>query len=260
MEKLNYKNYVYRTEPEKISLFARVFPEISLYSRFLNIVFKASAKAKHAKFKDADWCISSLGCLRALEKVGMQVEISGVTHIEQLDGPCVIIGNHMSLLETIVLPIVIRPVRKVTYIVKQSLLDYPVFGHILRSRDPIAVTRTNPRKDLKAVIDGGIARLEHGVSIIVFPQTSRMPVFDPSQFSTLGVKLAQKAGVPIVPLALKTDAWGNGKYFKDFGKVDPAKRVCFAFDAPIFVQERGVAEHKAIIKFITNKLAGWNVD
>ena len=190
----------------------------------------------------------------------MHVDISGINHIEQLNEPCVIIGNHMSLLETIVLPVMIRPIRKVTYIVKQGLLHYPVFGHVMRSRNPIAVTRTNPRNDLKAVVDGGMERLKRGISIIVFPQTTRMPVFDQSQFSTIGVKLAQKADVPIVPLALKTDAWGNGKYLKDFGKIDPDKHVHFAFDAPIRVKGRGAAAHMAIIEFITQKLAEWSAD
>ncbi|MBU4469103.1 MAG: 1-acyl-sn-glycerol-3-phosphate acyltransferase [Proteobacteria bacterium] len=260
MNQLKYTNSVYHTVPEKISLFARTFPELSLYGRFINIVIKASAKAKHHKYKDDDWCASSMGCLSALEKVGVNVEISGIHHMEQLDGPCVIIGNHMSLLEAIVLPTIVQPIRKVTYIVKQSLLDYPVFGHVMRSRDPIAVSRTSPRQDLTAVIDGGIKRLERGVSIIAFPQTSRMHGFDPSQFSTIGVKLAQKANVPILPLALKTDAWGNGKYLKDFGKIDPAKRVYFAFDKPIRVKGRGAEEHKAIIKFITKKLSEWKAD
>ena len=257
MKKLNYTNSLYRTAPQRISLFSRLFPELSLYGRFLTIVFRDSARAKHGKYSDEAWCSSSMACLRALEKVGVQVEVSGVHHIEQAAGPFVVIGNHMSLLETVVLPVIIRPVRKVTYIVKQSLIDYPVFGHVMRSRDPIAVSRINPRQDLMTVIQGGKERLEKGVSIIVFPQTSRMHDLDPGQFSTIGVKLAQKAGVPIIPLALKTDAWGNGRYLKDFGPVDPAKRVYLAFGEPIRVQGRGTEEHKAIIRFITEKLDTW---
>jgi 1-acyl-sn-glycerol-3-phosphate acyltransferase len=257
MKKLPFKNSIYETAPRKISLFARTFPELSLYSRFLHTVFTASAKAKQGKYKDEDWCQNSMDILRALENIGVKVQITGMNHMENLDGPCVVIGNHMSLLEALVLPTILQPVRKVTFIVKQSLLDYPVFGHIMRARDPIALSRTNPRQDLKTVLEGGLERLKRGVSIIVFPQTTRMHRFDPGQFSTMGVKLALKANVPIVPLALKTNTWGNGKYLKDFGRIDPTKPVHFAFDKPVRVQGRGAEEHKAIIQFITKKLAEW---
>jgi 1-acyl-sn-glycerol-3-phosphate acyltransferase len=127
----------------------------------------------------------------------------------------------------------------------------------MRSRDPIAVTRTNPRHDLKAVLEGGVDRLKQGISIIVFPQTTRTHSFDPTQFNTIGVKLAQRANVPVVPLALLSDAWGNGKYFKDFGKIDPSKKVYFAFGKPMWVQGRGTNEHQAIIQFISRKLQEW---
>ena len=163
----------------------------------------------------------------------------------------------MSTLETVTLPIIIHPIRKVTFIIKQDLLEYPIFKHIMLARDPIAVGRTNPRQDLKAVMEGGVERLKNGISIIVFPQTTRMPSIDPAQFNTIGIKLAKKADVPIIPLALLSDAWGTGKYIKDLGKIDPSKPVHFSFGEPIRVQGRGTEEHKTIIHFIESKLEEW---
>jgi len=257
MRQLLYKDAVYRTSSKTIFSFAKTFPELTFYSRFLAITFKASAKAKQNRYDDVEWCQSSFDVLRSLESVGVCIEITGVEYIKQLETPCVVIGNHMSVLETVILPIIIRPIREMTYIVKQSLLEYPVFRHIIRSRDPIAVSRTNPRHDLKAVLEGGLDRLKNGISIIVFPQTTRTCSFDPTQFSTIGIKLAQKANVPIVPLALLTDAWGNGKYVKDFGKIDSSKNVHFSFGEPMWIQGRGSNEHQAVIQFINRKLQEW---
>ncbi len=192
-----------------------------------------------------------------MESVGVQVEITGIRHVEQLAGPCVVIANHMSVMETNVLPGIIQPVRPVTFVVKQSLLDYPLFKHVMRSCDPIAVTRTDPRGDLRAVLEGGTQRLGRGISIIVFPQTTRAVEFDPAAFTTIGVKLAGRAGVPVVPLALLTDAWGNGKYIKEFGRIDASLKAHFAFGEPLQVQGRGADEHQAIIDFITGKLHDW---
>jgi 1-acyl-sn-glycerol-3-phosphate acyltransferase len=255
--KLAFSNSIYQTAPRKISLFSKTFPSFSFYNKFLAIIFRASQKAKRGKYDNKAWCQSSYGVLRSLEKKGVDFEISGINFLEQVKKSCVIIGNHMSMMETVVLPIIIQPIRDVTFIVKQPLLDYPVFKHVMRSRDPIAVTRTNPRQDLKDVINGGIDRLDRGISIIVFPQTTRTNQFDASQFTTIGVKLAQRANVPIVPLALKTDAWENGKKLKDFGKINPSKKVCFAFGEPIWVKGRGSEEHQVIIDFIEKKLNEW---
>lgn len=257
MKQLTYTNTVYRTVTKTVSLFARTFLGLTFYSQFLAIVLRASAKAKRGQYDDADWCQSSFNILRSLESVGVCIEITGIKNVEQLDTPCIVIANHMSVLETVILPIVIQPIRKMTFIVKQSLLDYPVFRHIMRSRDPIAVSRTNPRHDLKVVLEGGMDRLKRGISIIVFPQTTRTHSFDPTQFNTIGVKLAQKTNVPIIPLALLTDAWGNGKYLKDFGKIDSSKNVNFAFGEPMWVQGRGTNEHQEIIHFISRKLQEW---
>ena len=257
MKKLQYSNNVYRTDPKTVSFFSKTFPVLTFYSKFITIIFKASSKSKRGQYGYPEWCQSSFNVLRSLERAGVNFEITGINYIEQLETPCVVIGNHMSMLETVVLPIIIQPVRNVTYIVKQSLLNYPVFKHIMRSRDPIAVTRTNPRHDLVAVIEGGLERLKKGVSIIVFPQTTRMLEFDPNQFSTIGVKLAQRANVPIIPLALKTDAWGNGKFLKDFGKIDPAKKIKFAFGAPISITGKGNEAHEAVKDFIVSRLKEW---
>ena len=189
--------------------------------------------------------------------MGVSLEITGLNHLEGLDTACVFIGNHMSVLETFALPGTIRPYMPVTFIVKTSLLTYPVFGHVMRSRDPIAVGRTNPREDLRAVLEGGKERLARGISLIVFPQTTRSPAFDPAEFNTLGVKLAQRAGVPVVPMALLTDAWGTGKRFKDFGKIDPSRAVHLAFGEPMRIEGRGSDEHEAIVSFIQGKLKEW---
>jgi len=224
----------------------------------LLIVLKASWRAKHGRYDTAAWAASSHEVVRALESVGVQFEITGIEHVRRLDAPAVFIANHMSILETFVLPGIIAPIRETTFVVKRSLVEYPVFKHVMRSRDPVTVTRTNPREDLRAVLEGGQQRLEAGISMVVFPQTTRTTVFDPVDFNSIGGKLARKAGAPIVPIALKTDAWANGRYLKDFGRIRPSSKVHFAFGEPLRVQDRGREEHEAIVRFISGKLSEWS--
>lgn len=247
----------YRTEPRKVGVFSRLFPSASFYMNIARIVLLASRNAKRGGYGTPEWCGSSLDTMRSLERIGCVVEISGMNAFRSLTGPCVFIGNHMSTLETFVLPVIIASTNDATFVVKQSLIDYPVFRHVMRSRNPIVVGRSNPREDLKAVLDGGAERLKSGRSIIIFPQTTRSSHFDPEQFNSIGIKLAKKAGVPVVPVALRTDAWGNGRLIKDFGRIDPSKTVRFAFGKPMTIVDRGNEEHQRIIDFIQGKLREW---
>ena len=235
----------------------KFFPTVWFYCRFLAVVFRASAKAKRRQYDDADWCWSSYTILRALERVGIVFDITGIEHVRNLDSPCVFVANHMSVMETVILPIVIRPFRKVTFIVKDSLMTYPVFKHILRTRNPIVVNRINPRQDLKTVMKEGKTLLDQGVSVIVFPQTTRSRTFDPELFNSLGVKLAARAKVPVVPLALITDAWENGRWIKEFGRINPTRKVFFAFDKAFPVQGLGADAHAKVIRFIGNTIRHW---
>ncbi len=257
MINLDYRDGDYRTIPVGPSLLGRLSPALSFYASILRIVITGSRRAKRGAYGDEEWSQSSLESLRAFERVGGIFEVTGTDNFRSLDTPCVFIGNHMSTLETFVLPGLIQPFKRVTFVVKQSLVDYPVFKHIMRSRDPITVGRTNPREDLKAVLEGGEAKLRAGTSLVIFPQTTRSEAFVPAQFNTIGVKLAKRAGVPVVPVALLTDAWGNGKMLKDFGTIDPSRKVYFAFGKPMAVQGRGDEEHQRIIEFISNKLQEW---
>jgi 1-acyl-sn-glycerol-3-phosphate acyltransferase len=253
-------NDTYVTDPDRRrSLFSKIFlaPKVTFYPQFFCIVLKSSRRARKGLYDSREWAESSFEVMRALENVGVVVEITGMGNMKKFDGPAVFIGNHMSTLETMVLPCIIQPVKETTFIVKKSLLTAPVFGHVMRSRHPVAVGRVNPREDLKTVLEDGLKKLKAGRSIIVFPQSTRSVTFDPAEFNSLGIKLASRADVPVVPVALKTDAWGIGKYVKEFGPIDNGKKVHFAFGEPFRVEGRGGEEHAKVVTFIQERLEAW---
>lgn len=250
----------YITDPHRPrSLCSRLFlsPKFMFYPQAFCIVWANGRKALKGRYGGAEWAESSGDILRALENVGVRIEITGMGNFRKIAGPAVFIANHMSTLETFVLPYIIQPVKELTFIVKKSLLTTPVFGPVMRSRDPVVVGRVNPREDLKTVLEEGTKKLEAGISLVVFPQSTRSPVFIPDEFNTLGIKLALRAGAPVVPVALKTDAWGNGKRIKEFGPIDVKKKVHFAFGSPMEATGRGTEEHNKVIIFIQEKLKQW---
>ena len=240
--------------------FSRLWPSGGHFLRVLGVVLKAGSKAHKKQYFAADWIESSVDTITSIEKSGVSVSIEGLQYIRAVDGPCVFIGNHMSTLETFALPSIIQPFKDVTFVVKESLLKYPFFGAVLASRDPIVVGRTNPRQDLTAVLEGGKERLDSGRSIIVFPQSTRSSSFDLNYFNSIGVKLARRAGVPVVPIAIKTDAWAMGRFLKDFGPVDTTKDVHFRFGPSLKVTGNGKKEHDEVCTFISAALQEWGVE
>ncbi|MEZ0574470.1 lysophospholipid acyltransferase family protein [Halodesulfovibrio aestuarii] len=251
-----YSN-TYTTPNDARGFFSSRFPSLFFYPSMAKTAFFANREAKQGKSSDQAWVNASLRVIKALERVGVSLSFKNLSAFTELDSPCVFIGNHMSTLETFVLPAIIQPHKPVTFVVKSSLLNYPFFGNLMASREPIAVNRTNPREDLKKVLSEGCEKLAQGKSIIVFPQSTRSTNFDRTKFNSIGVKLAKKAGVPIVPLALKTDSWGHSKLGKEFGPIDTSKKVHFAFHPPITAESNGKEAHTSVCNFIETSLNKW---
>lgn len=247
----------YQTPPGRASAIGRLLPSSFFYPRLYRNIFRSSAIARRGGYDDQAWIDTSSHILRALEWVGFKFDVTGLHHIANVEGPCLIVGNHMSSLETGVLPALIRPIKPVTFVVKQALLDYPVFRHVMRARKPIAVTQTNPRADLKTMLTEGAAKLAEGTSIIVFPQGARRPTFDPATFNSIGVKLAERSNVPIIPMALLTDGWPLGWPVSDFGRLQPTRTAHFAFGEPLRVTGRGADANAALIDFVQTHLRKW---
>ncbi|MEN2993835.1 MAG: lysophospholipid acyltransferase family protein [Thermodesulfovibrio sp.] len=227
---------------------------LKVHTKIIKKIIMTAIKVSKGRYSYEELITDGLKILDIMRDIGCKIIIKGKENLKDLKSPCVFIANHMSTLETLVLPAVIGNEFKVTFVVKKSLLKYPFFGKILATLKPIPVTRKNPKEDYKIVIEEGLKRLKDGISVIVFPQATREIFFDPSRFNTLGVKLARKAGVYAVPIALRTDAWEVGKIIKDFGKIDPKKPICFFIGKPIYIEDRGVKEHLQIIEFIKDSL------
>jgi len=235
-------------------------PFASLYFYLLHavrIVYYSNRQAKKNIYDDIKWVHSSIDVLESLEKTGIRFIVTGMNNIKSFDGPAIFVGNHMSILETFVLPCLIHPIKKVVFVMKEELLKFPLFGPVSGARDPIVVGRQNPREDLMSVLNQGSERIKKGKSVIIFPQRTRSRYFDPNSFNTLGIKLAKRNNVPIVPIAIVSDAWGNGKLLKDFGKIDPSKEVRISFGEPIYIKGNGNEEHQKVLDYISSKFVEW---
>lgn len=250
----------YDTPERRKNIFYRMLHYHQLYFtlKYAVIVFKTRGEAKRGNYDTRAWADSSYYIFKFIERAGGRFHLSGMENITKESDPVVFIANHMSTLETMILPCLIAPHREVTFVVKDSLVRHPLFGDVMRSRDPILVGRADPRKDFEEVMTKGPVLLSKGTSLVIFPQSTRSIEFKPAEFNSLGVKLAKKAGVKVVPVALKTDFWGQGRIIKELGPLDSKKPIYFKFGEPFPVMSNGREENQKVIDFIQSSLNEWN--
>lgn len=238
---------------DKLTLNTRFY----FMTRYIKIILRDRKVALKGNYDKESWAASSNDIFKLIEECGGRYHITGLDNLHNCKEPVVIVSNHISTLETMIFPGIIAPVMDVTFIVKDSLVKHRYFGPIMKAREPIIVERKNSREDFKRVMTEGPELLAKGISIVVFPQSTRKDEFIPSEFNSLGVKLAKKANVKIIPVAIKTDFWGHGKFLKDLGPLHRSKPIYMDFGKPMEVSSSGKEEHEKIIKFISSSLIKW---
>ncbi|WP_027349328.1 lysophospholipid acyltransferase family protein [Halotalea alkalilenta] len=147
---------------------------------------------------------------------GVTVRVRGGDRLPA--GPCVILSNHQSEWETLFLQLLKPPTCTV---LKKELLKIPVFGWALRLVRPIPLDRSRPSVALKQVLSEGAERLREGLSVLIFPEGTRVPPGSRKPFSKSGVHIAWRAGVPVVPIAHNAgECWTSGGWIKRPGRIE----------------------------------------
>jgi 1-acyl-sn-glycerol-3-phosphate acyltransferase len=238
---------------DKLALNTRVY----FLTRYVAVILRDRKTALAGNYDTEAWAASSNDIFKLIEESGGRFHITGLSNLHNCNEPVVFVSNHMSTLETMIFPGIIAPIMEITFIVKDSLVEHKYFGPIMRARNPIIVGRENSREDFRKVMTEGSEILVNGISVVVFPQSTREVKFNPVHFNTLGVKLAKKAGVKVIPVAIKTDFWRNGRILKDLGPLDRSKPIYMDFGEPIEVKGSGKEENEKIIDFISSSLINW---
>jgi len=145
----------------------------------------------------------------SLALAGVKVTVTGAENLP--DGPVIFMSNHQSNFDILVL-LAAMP-RQIYLIAKKELFEIPIFGASMRRGGYIPLDRSDGRKALKSM-DNAAAIIRSGKSVVMFPEGTRSQDFQLLPFKRGGFMLAQRAGVPVVPITI------NGS-----GKINPAGRA-----------------------------------
>lgn len=160
---------------------------------------------------------------------GIKYEVHGRENVPA--GSLVILSNHQSPWETLYLYHAFLPV---CAILKKELLNIPFFGWALRLLHPIAIDRSKKNKSLQQLLEQGKQNLDNGISVLVFPEGTRVAPGVHKKYSAGGAELAINAGRLILPVAHNAGhCWPAHKFIKQPGTIkvvigkpiDPAGRT-----------------------------------
>ncbi len=142
----------------------------------------------------------SCGWARLLFRMAnINVTVKGLEHLNRR-GTYVIASNHQSQLD-IPLLFAALPFR-IRFLAKTSLFFIPVFGWALFVARFIPVNRKN-RTKARQSIERGARRIRKGPSLVIFPEGTRTPDGAIHPFKPGAFIMAIKAGVPILPVAIR---------------------------------------------------------
>jgi 1-acyl-sn-glycerol-3-phosphate acyltransferase len=126
--------------------------------------------------------------------------------------PVVIFARHESALETLVLS-ALFPMN--CFVVKKALLYIPIFGWAFRASKHIPINRSRAMRSMMAVIKAGKSRIEEGISIVVFPEGTRMAPDTFRPFHKGAASISKSMGVDVIPVVHNAGScWKRNGFIK----------------------------------------------
>lgn len=155
--------------------------------------------------------------------VGVKVEFRGLEH--RPDGPALIAGKHLSMLDTIA-PFVV--LKQPAYVLKRSLIYLPFLGWYALKTKMVAIRREDAAKALKAMVTACRARLNEERQILIFPEGTRSDIGDDPVYKPGVAALYRELEVPCHLLATN-----SGQFWPGHGIDRTPGTVVFEFLPPL---------------------------
>lgn len=147
---------------------------------------------------------------------GIKYEVIGIEKLPRDGKPYIVLANHQSFWENLFMQLIIP---KHSWVIKKELFDIPIFGWGLRTVKPIAIDRSTSRSVVQ-ILEEGKKKIDEGLSIVMFPEATRIKIDKNVKFKPSAAKLAISTSVPIVLIAHNAGVcWPTGFWFRKPGLI-----------------------------------------
>ena len=113
-------------------------------------------------------------------------------------GPAVIVANHLSLVDILVLYGLYRPFKWVS---KEENFKVPIVGWNMRLNGYVSLSRGD-RGSIRGMMARSLELLRRGSPLLIFPEGTRSATGELQSFKMGAFALAKEAGCPLVPVAI----------------------------------------------------------
>ncbi len=170
---------------------------------------------------------------------GTKVIVKGEENIPK-DTAVMYVGNHRSYFDIILT--YIRVPRPTGYISKKEMNNIPLLGIWMRHLHCLFLDRKDIKQGLKTILEA-IEKAKSGISICVFPEGTRNKTGEEMlPFHEGSFKIAEKAGVPIVPMTLVN----TSAIFEDQFPRIKKTTVIIEYGEPVYLNKMERDERKHI--------------
>ena len=178
-----------------------------------------------------------------IKLAGIELTVIGEENISE--GPVLYIGNHRSFFDV---PITYPrcPIRT-GYIAKKEMEKVPLLSTWMKRLHCLFLDRNDLKQGLKTILTA-IEKVKSGISICIFPEGTRGDSDEMAPFKEGSLKIAEKAGCPIIPMAISgsADIWEN-----HFPRVKKT-HVILEYGKPIYIDQLEKEDKKHLGAYTQN--------
>lgn len=177
---------------------------------------------------------------------GVKLTVIGEENVPK-DRAVLYVGNHRSYFDVVMT--YARCPRLTGYIAKIEMLRYPLLRDWMKALYCLFLDRDDIRAGLKTILQG-IEYIKNGISICIFPEGTRNRSDTMMPFKEGSMKMAEKTGCPIIPMAITNSA----EIFENHIPFIRRCHVILEYGTPIMPDELTREEKKRLGAYTQQKI------
>lgn len=231
-------------------LFTALFLILFLLFSIPHLIIDYYVGKKHPEHADLFQLRTIQGAFKiVLLLSGTRLTVIGEENIPK-DTAVLYVGNHRSFFDTVIT--YSRCPGLTGYVAKHSLEKVPLLSTWMKRLHCLFLNRDNLKEGLKTILLG-IDQVKRGISICIFPEGTRNRnenEADLLPFKEGSLKITEKTGCPIIPMALT----GSADIFENHFPWIRSAHVTLQYGEPIYPKDLSKEDQKRLGSYTQRKI------